>query len=291
MRPAFGDTISGPRLGIGSFAFRYAIGTADFEPDTPMTASAFVAEAARLGLDGVQLCENLGYAELPDSELSALADQARELGLFLELGMRDLTAANLERHLEIAEIASSALLRIVVGPNQPLPPGEPVRLRERAVALLTEALPRCRQLGLTVGLENHFDLPPRELLRLVEEIDDDSVGVIFDTTNSIGFIERPEESLAILQSKLLSVHLKDYEIRKVEAGYLMSGTRLGEGRLDVEGILRSALAANPAASVILELTIRRAESLTPGEVLAAERSAVADSAATLRELLGQVTTL
>ena len=106
-----------PLIGIGSFAYRYAIGFQDFRPPNPMTIFDFLTETHRLGLDGVQFCENLSYSNFTATEFHAIKTLADELGLFIELGMRDLSKEHLYTHLEIADALSSRLLRVVLGEN------------------------------------------------------------------------------------------------------------------------------------------------------------------------------
>ena len=91
-----------PRLGLGSFAYRYAIGCEGFRPLQPMTTLDFLIAAHQMGFEGVQLCENLNYAKLSREELLKVKEKAAELNLFLELGMRDLTLENILFHLDLA---------------------------------------------------------------------------------------------------------------------------------------------------------------------------------------------
>jgi sugar phosphate isomerase/epimerase len=274
-----------PGIGIGSFAFRYAIGSGDFHPPNPMTVLDFLSEAHCLGFGGVQLCENLGFSDFGDDKLLAIKEKAQELGLFIELGMRHLTWENISRHLKMAELLSARFLRIVLGSKKPFPEHSPEALQAQAVRILREALPSCRERDVTIGIENHFDLPSKYLVRIIEEIDDRRVGLILDTTNCFGFIERPEATLQAFRPYLLSIHLKDFIIRKVEAGFLMTGTVLGEGWLDVENILKSALNSNPNLSIIMEMTIRRDSEQTMEETLVWEKRAIQKSIDYLRQTL------
>lgn len=277
-----------PQIGIGSFAYRYAIGSSDFRPDRPMTVFGFLSEAHRLGFDGVQLCENLAYSKLDKEQLIAVKEKAQELGLFVEVGMRDVTVENLLRHLQIAELLSSQFLRVVLGSVRLTPEEEPARMIKDATRNLKEVLPICRKLGLTVGIENHFDLRTEDLIGIVEGIGDERVGMILDTTNCLGFMERPEETLQALKPYLRSIHLKDYSIRKVEAGYLISGTPLGDGWLNTAEILREAMAANPELTIILELNVRRKEGQSVAEILRSEEQMIIRSLGYLNTVLAGI---
>ena len=98
-------------IGIGSYAYRYAIGFNGFTPARPMNIFDFLTSAHQLGLNRVQLCENLAYADLPESTLREARDMARELNLAIEVGMRDLTREHLDTHLQIADLLDSRFLR------------------------------------------------------------------------------------------------------------------------------------------------------------------------------------
>jgi len=275
------------RTALGSYAFRYAIGFDGFQPPHSMTPLDFLGVARNLGFKGVQLCENLRFADGDERELAAIRGRARELDLFVEVGMKELSLESITRHIAIADRVDSGLLRIVIGDDYSWRRAE--EDRRRVVDILQAVLPECRERGITIGLENRFDLRSRDLVRIVEEIADGNLGLIFDTTNGIGFIEHPLDTLQKFLPCLLSLHLKDFVMEKIEAEYRMRGVPLGEGWLDVECVLKTALEANPDLSVVLEMTVQRAPGQSMDEVLEWERDCVERSAAFLRRSLDAIT--
>ncbi len=272
------------RVGLSSFAFRYNIGFADFRPPVPMTALKFLHEAKSLGFNCVQLCENLGYAKLSDKELSVLADTAKELGIVVEVGMRGISDVSLARHLDIAELMSSDLLRIVLAESDDYLK-DPKGFKEKTARMIDMVLPRCRQSNIRIGIENHFDLPTKDLVDLVDMIKDPNVGLIYDTTNGIGFIEKPLETLELMKHKLFSIHLKDYTIKKVEAGYFMTGAVLGEGLLNAVHVLDTIRTLGSDISIIMEMTVKRQAHHSVDEVLVWERESIKRSADYLFNLI------
>ena len=267
-----------PRLGIGSFAYRYAIGFRGFDPGKPMSLAGFLETAAHDGWEGVQLCENLGYADLSDADLAAAAAQAKRLQLAVEIGLNGLTGQNLGRHLEVAEIFGSDLIRVVVGETGV---GESLKI-------LRSALPRLRSQGIRLGLENHFDLTMNQLVDIVRQLGSEQAGLVFDTTNGLGFLARPEEDIVKAQPYLVSMHIKDYTIRKVEAGYFVTGAVLGKGMLDVPAVLRCAAGAPNLRSIVLEMTVRRDEAAPVDAVIHREQAAVLESRDYLVQELSKV---
>ena len=268
-----------PRLGIGSFAYRYAIGFRGFNPGKPMSLAGFLETAAHDGWEGVQLCENLGYADLSDADLAVAAAQAKRLQLAVEIGLNGLTDHNLGRHLEVAEIFGSDLIRVVVGETGV---GESLKI-------LRSALPRLRSQRIRLGLENHFDLTMDQLVDMVGQLGSEQVGIVFDTTNGLGFLKKPEEDIVKAQPSLVSMHIKDYTIRKVEAGYFVTGAVLGKGMLDVPAVLRCAAGAPNLRSIILEMTVRRDETAPVDAVIHREQAAVLESRDYLVGELSKVT--
>ena len=78
------DTIIMNKVGISSFALRYAIAASTNSLD-PI---GLLEKAAELGAQAVQICDNLPLAPLSNPKLDALARRAADLGLELEVGTR-----------------------------------------------------------------------------------------------------------------------------------------------------------------------------------------------------------
>jgi len=265
-------------IGLSSFAYRYNIGFSGFMPEKPMDSLAFLKAAYENGFSGVQLCENLGIAQADNNQLKQIKALASELGLFLEVGMNTVTAESIVRHLEIAKTLSASFLRIVlVGPRL-TDPRAVNEACDKYTAMLSQTLSLAKKYGISMGLENHFDLPTYALKNIVETINDNTIGLIVDTTNAIHFLERPEETLSICEGHIVSIHLKDYLPQKVEAGHFISGTILGQGDLNPRPFI------NACDNIIMEMTVRRLEGYTIPQVLEWEHHAVATSAKMLLEL-------
>ena len=200
------------------------------------------------------------------------------MGMDLELGMNGLYPESLARHLELAGILGASFVRIVLGG---------ATTRPDAVDTIRRMLPAVEERNLHIGIENHFDLGTEDLVAIVDELNHPRVGMIFDSTNALGFAEKPRQTLALMGSRIVSSHIKDYLVRKVEAGYLISGATLGEGQLGFEEILSMLLRANPSTTLILEMTIRRDDTWPIEQVIAWERDAIERSAAALQETMAR----
>ena len=269
------------RLAVSSFAFRYNIGFDGFEPPRRLSTAGFLERAHALGFQGVQLCENLGILKMTQNELTQIRELARKLGLFIEVGMNGAEKDNLEKHLGIALSLSSNFLRVVLGGRSCKKNDEIAGAVSHYIDTIRSVLPLFKSKNIQVGIENHFDLPTPALRKIVDTINDNNLGLILDTTNCIHFLERPEEALEICRGRIVSVHLKDYCVKKVEAGHFISGTVLMDGELNVQLFL------DCCENIVMEMTVRRPENYTPDQVVEWEDQAVAASARKLMSCLNQ----
>jgi sugar phosphate isomerase/epimerase len=234
------------KIGIGSYAFRWAIGTQDARPAQPMTPEGMLDQAAALGAEVVQICDNVPLSDLPDGALDALAARADRLGLELEVGIRGSRPQQLARALEVAERLGARLLRVVLadGAWRPSP--------DEAAALLGDLLPDLRAAEVTLAIENHFHMAPTTLAELVRTIDDPRIGVCLDPLNSIALLVGVGETVAALAPLAVSLHVKDVTVTRQGAGWAIRGCRLGEGQAGIEGVLAAVYGAGRSPNVLVE---------------------------------------
>jgi 3-oxoisoapionate decarboxylase len=236
------------RLGVGSFAFAWAIGVPGHPPARPMDAFAFLDRAAALGAEVAQLGDNLPLQGWAPGDLERLRAHADGLGLTLEVGTRGIEDDALPRYAEIARTLSSAILRVVVDTalHRPTP--------DQVVETLRRALPFLERAGVTLALENHDRFPVATLAAIVREVASPWVGICLDTINSLGALEGPDEVVAVLGPYVVNFHVKDVRIERPShnMGFLVSGTPAGQGMLDLPGMLRRLAELGRAPNVILE---------------------------------------
>ena len=261
-------------IGLGSYAFRNAVR----RRANPVDSIAFIEAVAELGLKRALICENLNYCTLSDGYIRKLAETTEQHGITIEVGMRGASRDNLERHIEIAKILNAKLIRLVLGGMQHdtlLKDEERRHLQAQALQSIKNILPALEDAGLYLGIENHFDLHAMELLELVHQVNSRHVGLIFDSTNCLGFAEKPMDVLRLMEGHLLSVHIKDYECRKMDGGYMISGTDLGEGFLDVTDVIQTAHSFNPNASFIVEYNMQPCAEMPESELIKWEQERAA----------------
>jgi len=239
-----------------------------------------VLEAAKdLGVAVVQIADNMPLDPMPDRDLDRLRDRARDLDLEFEVGTRGLEPARLFRYLDIARRLGARLLRTLIPAD---PTGAKPDLKQLE-ASIREVLPAFEACGVSIAIENYERHSYRDLLRLVESIAHPQVGVCLDTLNSVGAVETPKEVVGALAAYTLNLHVKDFQIRRVESGlgYLVSGCAAGEGLLDIDWVISQMIANGRDVNLIVELWTPFAGSVE--ETVTLEREWAARSVAFLKK--------
>ena len=267
------------KVGVSSWAFRWAVGSPDAPPTRPLDAVGLLEKAADLGAEVVQVCDNVPIDLLDQEQLGRLSSRAEMLGLELELGVRGASPERLRGEIESARKLRVRLLRVVLGEHG----GQPPSLEEH-LDVVRALLPDLRRSGVTLAIENHFGLTPQELARLVETIDDPLVGICLDPLNSISRLVGPRETVRLLAPHAVSIHAKDAVVRRQQTGFYVAGCPLGEGLVDIGGMLEEVRRAGRSPNVLVEAWMdpRQDEAAT----LAAEESMVRDGIAYLKGLAG-----
>lgn len=260
------------KAGIGSYTYTWACGVPGHRPAQALTAMDLCRRAVELGAEVVQLCENVPW---PRDEWPRLAEQ----GVAIEIGTRGLLGPYLEEAWAAATYFGSPLVRLVIDRDGHEPS------YEEALTLLRPWAQRARDTGIRLAIENHDRFPAAALARLVEELGPDAVGVTLDTVNSFGALEGPEVVIATLAPYTLSLHVKDFVIRRVpsQMGFVIEGCALGQGRLNVPALLAQLRAAGREPNAIVELWTPLASTLE--ETIQKEEQWARESVVALQQML------
>jgi sugar phosphate isomerase/epimerase len=138
---------------------------------------------------------------------------------------------------------------------------------EQAVASLRLAEPVMARHKLTLAAENHKDFRTDELIDVMKGLSSEHVGVCVDTGNNIALLERPTETAELLAPWTRACHLKDMGVEGSADGFLLSEVPLGDGFLDLQGIVDVLRKRRPAIRFSLEMITRdplRVPCLTDG---------------------------
>lgn len=237
------------KIGISSWAYPWAVGVPGSAPDHPLTALDLVDRAAELGVDIVQIADNVPLHEQTEAELDALAIRAKKRHVEIEVGTLGLAPDHLRRYLRIAERLGSRIVRVVIDTPTHHPEHDEI------VRTLREVMVDFAQSRVHLLIENHDRFRAVTLRSLLEEVDNPWLGVCLDTVNSLGCLEVAETVFDVLHPWVRNVHLKDFSIGRIEnrMGFTVTGTPAGQGHLDVRQLLAAVHALPHEATVILEL--------------------------------------
>ncbi|MBN1640790.1 MAG: TIM barrel protein [Anaerolineae bacterium] len=264
------------RIGLGSYAFRWAIGAPGARPAAPLDPPALIDRAAALGAEVLQICDNLPLDGLSDRALAALAGRASAHGLALQLGIQGSDPAHLRRSLAVAAQIEARVLRVVLSTDERTPD------MDESAVVLRALLPDLRAAEVTLAIENHFDRSPAALARLVQAIDDPLVRVCLDPLNAIARLSGAMETARVLAPYAVVVHVKDAVARRAGTGFAIVGCPLGEGLVDVAGVLAVIRSAGQDPDLLVESWMDRLAD--EASTLAQEEAWVQDGIAYLRRV-------
>ena len=234
------------KLGLGSYAYRWSIGKATHQPETPLTPSGLVEKAADFGLDVLQIADNLPLHKVSEQEHRNLKAALKQHHVALELGTDGL--AQLETYLELATTYDAALVRLTLNQD------DLDTSREDLLHSLDRFAHAFAERHKTIALENHFLLRSQELADIINTVGNPALGVCLDVANSIASKEWSETTIRTLAPLAVNVHLKDYRIALDPdgVGFAITGTPLGEGETDIPFVFRALEDAGRDVNVILE---------------------------------------
>jgi sugar phosphate isomerase/epimerase len=82
------------------------------------------------------------------------------------------------------------------------------------------------------------------------------IGVCYDFGNNISLCEDPAETFALLAPLTIYVSFKDMAVEPYEEGFLLSEMALGDGMLDLPGMVRTLQQRDPKMIFALEMITR-----------------------------------
>jgi 3-oxoisoapionate decarboxylase len=238
------------RLGVSSFTFSWAIGVTGSEPRSPLTVWGLLERAADLGVGVLQVADNLPLHRLTGDERLRLREEATARGISVEVGTRGVARDHLRRYVAIALELGSPVLRTVTDTADHRPGPEEI------VAALGPLTPELEDAGVHLAIENHDRFSAPALVAMLEALDSEWVGVCLDTANSLGALEGPRETVAVLAPFAANLHLKDVAARRVpsQLGMVIEGTPAGRGQVDLPWVVEQVRKrGRSGANAILEL--------------------------------------
>jgi sugar phosphate isomerase/epimerase len=118
--------------------------------------------------------------------------------------------------------------------------------------LLGRLAPIARDLGLHVNLETHEEITSFEVVRLVEAVGPDAIGIVYDTANALHRLEHPVWTARRVAPYVRQTHIKDAHVAHGEDGLYYQLRPCGTGVVDFDRVIPVILGANPRVHLTIE---------------------------------------
>jgi sugar phosphate isomerase/epimerase len=249
------------RLGIVTYAFgihqknHWAGRHAGLSP-----ALALLEESAQLGAAGIQV--DLTAQDGPHA--GELRRRSEQLGMYLEASIsppkNSEDVARFDKDVQVAREAGASLARSVILPGRRYEQFKSLdefhQYEKRGLESLQLAEPVLARNRFHLAVENHKDQRIPEKLELIKRLSSEWIGICVDVGNSFTLLEDPIETVRAFAPFALTVHFKDQAVRENEDGFWFADMALGEGFLDLAGIVKALRAARPDVHLNLETITR-----------------------------------
>jgi sugar phosphate isomerase/epimerase len=230
-------------IGLSTYAFLWRSSNRVHDP---LTLPDILEHTHADGCTVLQICDFAPLDALSIDGLNALARTANDLGIQLELGTRGVTPDHLRRYLEMATRLDVTLVRSMLNTAAHRPS------EAEAIESLREAVPLYAERGVTLALETYEQVPSSQLVRIIEAVGSEALGVCLDPANCVAALERPDDVVAATAPYVKNWHVKDFAFTRQAGwvGFNLAGCPLGEGLLDYDGICK---AVDPASNNINQI--------------------------------------
>jgi sugar phosphate isomerase/epimerase len=222
-------------------------------------ALEYLEYAWERGAGGVQ-------AVLPSFDpayLRQVRARAESLGMYLEIVTslpKDGDTARFEATVRAAKEAGARCLRTVCLSGRRYETFSTLEQWKAFVAVSHRRLEQAARVlereRFPAGVENHKDWTVEEMVPLFRRYGSPWLGVCIDWGNNIALLDDPLETAAALAPFAVNSHIKDMAVEESEDGFLLAEVPLGEGFLDLPGILETIRRARPAVRYSLDMLTR-----------------------------------
>lgn len=246
----------------------------------PLASLDYVKE---LGLAGIFFSTILDMS--PDLDAGMLRDiraKADELGLYLESGLGKINPycsaeapelraagdgdiiAGLTRMIEASAAIGCLELWVSPGNFKPAYRGRlavdrfrtDVTWDEQLIAIakvLQKLAPVARANGVHMNIETHDEITSFEIVRLIEKVGADCVGVVLDTANMVQRGEHPVFAAKRVAPYVRQTHIKDAYVGRAPGGFDFQPRPCGGGIVDFATVLPILAEASPTLNLSLEI--------------------------------------
>jgi sugar phosphate isomerase/epimerase len=205
-------------------------------------------------------------------DVSVVADvrrRADQYGVYVEailnLPALDSGLDEFEAQVRLAKEVGADVARTVMLPGRRYEQftsyAEFKEFEQRGLERLQRVEPIVSKHRFRLAVENHKDQRVAEKLDTLRRLDSEFIGLCVDVGNNFPLLEDPVETMRAFAPWAFTVHLKDQAVRPATDGFLMADVALGEGCLDLPGIVAILRAAKPRVRFNYETITRDALSV------------------------------
>lgn len=123
---------------------------------------------------------------------------------------------------------------------------------EATTRFLKRLAPVLRDTGSRINLETHEEITSYEVLRMIEEVGEDALGIAFDTANVFARAENPVAVARRAAPYIHQMHAKDVILYFSENGLVRQLKASGQGVVDYRTIFAEIAKFNPSLHVQVE---------------------------------------
>jgi 3-oxoisoapionate decarboxylase len=219
-------------IGVSTYAFLWR---SSDRVEHPLTLHDILDATHANGCTVLQICDFAPFDELSTDGLTALSRHAHDLSIQLELGTRGISPDHLLRYLDMASLLEVTTVRSMLNTATHRPS------EAEAVESLRRAVPRYAERGVSLALETYEQVPSNQLVRVIEAVDSQALGVCLDPANCVAGLELPDDVVATTAPYVKNWHVKDFAFTRQAGwvGFNLVGCPLGEGLLDYDSIRKA----------------------------------------------------
>jgi len=240
------------KVGIDSYCFHRFFGEVYPDQEAPaknMTMEDFLDRARKLGVDGVSL-ESCFFPSFEKSWLTELKSKLDEYKFDrvyawghpdgLERGKNHDAYKDMLEHIPRAKAIGADVMRVVG--SSLMFRHEPHGPQIDALAeMFKQAVKVAKDNEVKLAVENHIDFTADEILRLLENVGSEYLGLNFDTGNFLRLLDDPVKGMEKLAKHVYATHVKDlFPDKKASPTdwFFFAGVPVGKGLIDNEALAR-----------------------------------------------------
>ena len=228
-----------------------------------MDIFSYIDFAKNLGFDGIViniikdygLDENWGTLQTNDiSHLKKIKKKLDEYNMYCEIDAKGFEVNKFKQICEVAKVLDVNIVRSyfpITKKLQNIAKGSEGAYDDSKITAdfnkdeflnssneIKKLIPMLKENGITLAIENHEYQTSKELVELINLVNDENVKLLFDFGNSMMAYEEPLEACLNMAPYVVSTHCKDHIVFKEDDIEYVCGVPIGEGNIDIKSCIK-----------------------------------------------------